>query len=133
MRKELLATLLIAVLWIASGIAVAYSTWYGMIRQFYPSYYRDPMIDPWLLGIILFSAALVLTFIIIHKAFPSRATQRRKLMRMLDEVGVEDVEAIQRKLNAMSEEYGAETVERPVALESLLREEKRKNRLESNR
>lgn len=133
MRKELLATLLIAVFWIAAGLAVTYSTWYSSLKIVYPDYYRDPMISPYLLGAGLFGLALILTFFIIHRAFPSRATQRRKLMRMLDEVGVEDVEAIQRKLNAMSEEYGAETVERPVPLESLLREEKRKNRLESNR
>lgn len=124
MRKEILATLLISIIWIAAGIAVAYSAWHSVIQQMYPSYYTGSILDPFLLGLLLFTGALILTFIIIRTMLPSRATQRRKLMRLLDEVGVEDVEAIQRKLNTLSEDYATESA---ASLESLLHEQKRKN------
>ena len=128
MRKELLAVLLISAAWLAAGIAVAYSAWYRAMHGSYPEIYQNSLIAPFLLGILLFGGALIFTFVVVRTLLPSRATQRRKLMRMLDEVGIEDVETIQRKLSAINDEYGAETVARTTSLESLLREEKRKNR-----
>lgn|GEM_PF-3614483 len=127
MRKEILATLLISAAWIAAGIAVAYSTWRMLMHEMYPTIYQNSIIDPYSLGVMLFGGALIFTFIIIRAMLPSRATQRRKLMRMLDEVGIEDMEAIQRKLNALSEEYGAPTLDSTASLESLLHQGKRKN------
>jgi hypothetical protein len=127
MRKEILATLLISALWIASGIAVAYSAWYRAMQGSYPDFYHESVLDPFLLGVLLFGGTLILTFIIIRAILPSRETQRRKLMRLLDEVGIEDVETIQRKLSTLSDEYGAETIDRAESLESPLREGKRKN------
>lgn len=126
MRKELLATLLISAAWLTAGIAVTYSMYRMLMHELYPDIFQNTLPDPAQLGIVLFSAALIFTFIIIRTLLPSRATQRRKLMRMLDEVGVEDVEAIQRKLSAINDEYGAESLDRAVPLESLLRDEKRK-------
>lgn len=130
MRKELLATLLISTYWIIAGFVVAYSAWergyiVGGARNF-PDY-QSPLPDPYSLGIVFAVAGLIFSFIIIRTLLPSRATQRRKLMRLLEDVGIEDVEVIQRKLSAINDEYGAENLERAASLEALLHEQKRKN------
>ena len=46
-------------------------------------------------------------------------------MHLLDEVGVEDIDAIQRKLTSVSNE--ADEIDRAVSLRALLQEQKRKN------
>lgn len=124
MRKEILATLLISIYWIVAGFAVAYSTWRGVMRGLYPDIYQASLPDPYSLGLVLAAFGIVFSFVIIRTMLPSRATQRKKLMRLLDEVGIEDVEAIQRKLNTLSEDYVTDSA---ASLESLLHEQKRKN------
>lgn len=128
MRREILATLLISAAWLAAGIAVTYSMYRMLMHDLYPNIFQTTLPDPAQLGIVLFSGALVFTWIVIKALLPSRETQRRRLMRLLDEAGIEDVDVIQRKLNAVTDTYGAETVERAAALDSLLHEGKRKNR-----
>ncbi len=130
MRKELLATFLICAYWISAGFFVAYSAWdrgymVGVANS--PSLsYQSTMPDPFGLGIVLAVGGLIFTFVLLRVLLPSRATQRRRLMRLLDEVGIEDVDAIQRKLNAVSSEYPLEELRRAETLETVLRE-KRKN------
>lgn len=124
MRKEILATLLISVYWIIAGFAVAYSTWRGAMREIYPDIYQASLPDPYSLGLVLAAFGIIFSFVIIRTMLPSRATQRKKLMRLLDDVGIEDVEAIQRKLNNISEDYNTDSA---ASLESLLHEQKRKN------
>ncbi len=86
------------------------------------------MPDPWSLGIVLAAAGLVFSFIVLRTLLPSRATQRRRLMRLLDDIGAEDIDAIQHKLAARSAEDDFGDLERAASLRSLLQEEKRKNR-----
>ncbi len=131
MRKELLTTLLISAYWIIAGFFVAYSAWErGYIvggASNFPDY-QSPMPDPYSLGIVLAAAGLIFSFVVIRTLLPSRATQRRKLMRLLDEVGIDEIDTIQRKLSAITDEQGADEIDREASLETLLRQEKRKNR-----
>jgi hypothetical protein len=131
MRKELLAALLISAYWIIAGFVTAYAAWeQGYVAggaNNFPTYH-SPMPDAWSLGLILMVVGLILTFVLLRTLLPSRATQRRRLMRLLDEAGIEDVEVIQRKLNAVSSEYSPDELQRAASLEALLREPKRKNR-----
>jgi hypothetical protein len=128
MRKELLAALLISAYWIIAGFLVAYSAWdrgYMVSTNFS---FQSALPDPYSLGIPLAVVGLILTFVLLRTLLPSRATQRKRLLRLLDDVGVEDVEVIQRKLNAVSSEYSPDELQRAASLEALLREPKRKNR-----
>ena len=127
MRKEVIATLLISTYWIIAGFFVAYSAWESGFRASgnYGSEISLP--DPFSLGLLLAVIGLVFSFIILRTMLPSRATQRRKLMRLLDEIGVEDIDAIQRKLNAVSALDDSRELERVASLRSLLQEQKRKN------
>ncbi len=131
MRKELLAALLTSVYWIIAGFFVAYSAWdrgyiIGGANNF-PGY-QSTLPDPYALGIVLAAAGLVFSFIVVRTLLPSRATQRRRLMRLLDDIGAEDIDAIQHKLAARSAEDDFGDLERAASLRSLLQEEKRKNR-----
>lgn len=129
MRKELLATILISLYWIIAGFFVVYAAWeQGFVVGIGNSFpdYHSTQPDPWALGLILAAAGLVFSFALLRTLLPSRATQRRRLMRLLDDVGVEDIDAIQRKLNAINDEYGADTFDRANSLE--MAGEKRKNR-----
>ena len=131
MRKEILATLLISAYWIVSGFLVAYSAWDHGFLSGTSVYnvglylYQSALPDHWSLGIPLAIIGVIFTFILIRTMLPSRATQRRRLMHLLDEIGVEDIDAIQRKLSAVSTE--ADEIERAVSLRELLQEQKRKN------
>jgi len=126
MRKEIIATLSISTIWAIAGFLTAASAqqWgYGIAV---PDY-KPPFPDPYSLGIVLGFSALILTFIVIRTMLPSRATQRRKLMHLLDEIGVEDIDAIQRKLNALSTLDDSQELEQVASLSALLQEQKRKN------
>ena len=48
-------------------------------------------------------------------------------MRLLEEVGIDELGAVQRKLDDVSRQYPPEELERAERLETLLREGKRKN------
>ena len=131
MRKEIVATLLISLYWIIAGFLVAYSAWDRGYLSGIASYnvglypYQPALPDPWTLGIPLLIIGLIFTFVILRTMLPSRATQRRRLLNLLDEIGVEDIDAIQRKLSAVSNE--AEEFEKASSLRELLQEQKRKN------
>ncbi len=131
MRKELLATLLTSAYWMIAGFFVAYAAWErGYVAggaNNYPAY-QSPMPDPFALGLVLLVAGLLFSFVVLRALLPARATQRRRLMRLLDEAGIEDVETIQRRLTAISDEYGAASLDRAASLEALLHEQKRKRR-----
>lgn len=130
MRRELLATLLTSAYWIIAGFAVAYSAWdrgylVGGANNF-PDY-QSALPDPYGLGIVLAVIGLIFSFIVIRTLLPSRATQRRRLMRLLDDIGVDEIDTIQRKLSAINDEYGSEGIERAESFRELLQEPKRKN------
>ncbi|MEO8395534.1 MAG: hypothetical protein ABI700_21245 [Chloroflexota bacterium] len=131
MRKELVATLLISLYWMISGFLVAYSAWDRGFLSGSAAYnvgvwlYQPALPDPYTLGIPLAIIGVIFTFILIRTMLPSRATQRRKLLKLLDEVGVEDIDLIQRKLTSVSSE--ADEIEQAVSLRALLQEQKRKN------
>ncbi|MBI1257792.1 MAG: hypothetical protein GC204_10010 [Chloroflexi bacterium] len=131
MRKEILATFLISLYWIIAGFLVAYSAWDRGYLSGSAAYnvgqwlYQPALPDPYTLGIPLAIIGVIFTFVLIRTMLPSRATQRRRLMRLLDEIGVEDIDAIQRKLTSVSNE--ADEIEQAVSLRTLLQEQKRKN------
>ncbi len=138
MRKELFATLLISLYWVISGFLVAYSAWDRGFLSGIASYnvgvwpYQPALPDPYTLGIPLAIIGLIFTFILIRTMLPSRATQRRRLLKLLDEVGGEDIDMIQRKLQASAASAEAvsseaDEIDRAVSLRAPLQEQKRKN------
>jgi hypothetical protein len=127
MRKELLTTLVISAYWIVAGFFVAYSAWDRGFMAAGAGTFQSTLPDPYSLGIILAVAGLIFSFAVIRALLPSRATQRRKLMRLLDDVGIDEIDTIQRKLNAISDDYAPEEIERAASLRTLVQAQKRKN------
>lgn len=125
MRKQLLAVFLICTYWIIAGFVVAYSAWQQGAGAW--QWMEQTLPDPWALGIPLAIVGVLLTLMVVRLLLPTREAQRRKLMRLLDEVGIDELGAVQRKLEDVQRQYPAEALERVEALETVLRE-KRKNR-----
>lgn len=129
MRRELAAAMLISLYWIIAGFFVAYSAWemgYAVGSQYFsPTMIALP--NPYLSGLILAVIGIIFTFVVARTLLPSRATQRRRLRRLLDDAGIEDVDLIRRKLSVITDEYGGD-LDRIASLETLLSEQKRKNR-----
>ena len=131
MRKEIVATLLISAIWAIAGFLTAYSAWeMGISAAGFSQYVEPRLPDPFGLGILAGVIALILTFVILRVMLPSRATQRRRLIHLLDEIGVDDLDAIQRKLSAVSSEDNPDELDRGASLRALLQEEKRKHQLD---
>jgi hypothetical protein len=131
-RKEILATLLISAYWIIAGFLVAYSAWDRGFMAAGTGTFQSTLPDPYGLGIILAAAGLIFSFVVLRTLLPSRATQRHRLMRLLDDIGVDEVEAIQQRLAALPDEPDemerAASLRHAASLRALLQEEKRKNR-----
>jgi MFS family permease len=125
MRKQLLAIFLICAYWIIAGFVTAYSAWQMGARAW--QWQEQILPDPYSLGILLAVIGVILSLVVVRALLPTRESQRRKLMRLLDEVGIDELGAVQRKLDAVTSEYPPEELERVEALETLMREGKRKN------
>jgi TRAP-type C4-dicarboxylate transport system permease small subunit len=125
MRKQLLAVLLICAYWIIAGFVTAYSAWQMGARAW--EWMDLTLPDPYLLGILLAVIGVIFSLIVVRALLPTREAQRRKLMRLLDEIGIDEIDVVQRKLNTVSSQYPPEDLERVEALETLLHEQKRKN------
>jgi hypothetical protein len=128
MRKQLLAVFLICAYWMIAGFVVAYSAWQMGARAW--QWMEQTLPDPYALGILLAVVGIILSLIVVHALLPTRESQRRKLMRLLDEVGIDELGAVQRKLEDVQRQYPPGDLERIERLETLLSEPKRKNRAE---
>ena len=124
MRKQLLAVFLISLYWIIAGFVTAYSAWQTGARVW--EWGELPLPNPYGLGLILAVVGVMFSLMVVRLLLPTRESQRRKLMRLLDEVGIDELGTVQRKLDDVSRQYPPEDVERAERLETLLRE-KRKN------
>jgi TRAP-type C4-dicarboxylate transport system permease small subunit len=124
MRKQLLAVFLICAYWMSAGFVVAYSAWQMGARAW--EWMDQTLPDPIALGVVLAVVGVIFTLMVVRLLLPTREAQRRKLMRLLDDVGIDELGVVQRKLDDVQRQYPPEDLERAERLETLLRE-KRKN------